>query len=79
MDCIPVFTLLGDRHCKLGIGLSGISSKIKGAVRWAESQCAVDGGGQSERKGGGDECNIEELKEEKRGRKGEVKSFMLGR
>ena len=35
---------------------------MKGAVRRAESQGAMVGGGRNGRKGGGDECKIEDLK-----------------
>ena len=34
-----------------GVGSICISGKLKGAVRRAESKCAVVGGGQSKRKG----------------------------
>jgi hypothetical protein len=35
---------------ELGVGWSGISGKMKGAVRRAECQCVVVGGGEKERK-----------------------------
>lgn len=52
---------------ELNVGSSGISGKMKkGAVRQAESQGAIVGGGKINRKGvamtGDNECKIEELK-----------------
>ena len=48
---VPVVLLLGERHCKLGVGSSGVSGKMKGAVRRTESQSAAVGGGRNGRKG----------------------------
>ena len=39
------------RENELGVGSSGISGKMKGAVRRAESQGAMIGGGRNGRKG----------------------------
>lgn len=44
---------------------------MKGAVGRLEGQGAAVGGGQSAKKGGGDECKIEELWGEKRRRAGD--------
>ena len=59
-DGITVFLLLGDPgrldgiaanagKNDHGVGWSGISGEMKGAVHRAESQCASDGGAEKER------------------------------
>lgn len=58
-----------DGQNELGVGWSGISGKMKGAVRRAESQCASDGGGEKER----------EQRREKREREGKVRRQVEGR
>jgi hypothetical protein len=45
-----------------GVGSSGISGKMKGAVRRAERQCAGDGGGEKEREKRGAEGGKEKRK-----------------
>lgn len=48
----------------LGVGSSGISGEMKGALRRAKDKCVMVGGGGKERKkGGGAGCKIEGMEE----------------